>query len=170
MCILSVIELIFFFEITQYNSDTHNAHTLTLMNTYPYKHTYANTTSMSIFEDWAGKSSRLLCLGHFQLFKVKYEVTGLQGKLCLEFISKYSSGFSVKCDEPYVDILGREFLVKRWSISASMPNFETCSVPSILQSGNLHLGDRRDLFSHDSLDECKGTVRPTMGCLRIHQT
>ena len=113
---------------------------------HPYEYTYANPIPMSIFEDWAGKSSRLLYLGHFQLFKLKNEVAGLQGKLCLEFISKYSSGFSVKCDEPYVDILGREFLVKRWSISASMPNFETCSVPSILQSGNLHLGDKRDPF------------------------
>lgn len=164
MCILSVIELFFL----RLHSTTQTL--ITHAYSHLYEYTYANAIPISIFEDWTGKSSRLLYLGHFQLFKLKYEVAGLQGKLCLEFISKYSSSFSVKCDEPYVDILGREFLVKRWSISASMPNFETCNVPSILQSGNLHLGDRRDLFSHDSLDACKGTVRPTMGCLRIHQT
>ena len=28
-------------------------------HTHPYKHTYANPTPMSIFEDWAGKFSRL---------------------------------------------------------------------------------------------------------------
>ena len=154
------IFLVFFFEITQYNSDTYNARTLTP----PYEHTYANPIPMSIFEDWAGKSSRLLYLGHFQLFKLKNEVAGLQGKLCLEFISKYSSGFSVKCDEPYVDILGREFLVKRWSISASLPNFETCSVPSILYSLEICIWATREIFFfHDSLDACRGTVRPTMG-------
>ena len=28
-------------------------------HSHPYEHTYANPTPMSIFEDWAGKSSRL---------------------------------------------------------------------------------------------------------------
>ena len=35
-----------FFAITWYNSDTHNIRTLTL-----YKHTYGNSTPMSIFEE-----------------------------------------------------------------------------------------------------------------------
>ena len=48
------IFLVIFFEITQYNSDTHDARILTPLWTHirkPYP--------MSIFEDWAGKSYSL---------------------------------------------------------------------------------------------------------------
>ena len=44
--IVAVRESNFFFEITQYNVDTHNARTLT-----PYEYMYANLIYMSIFED-----------------------------------------------------------------------------------------------------------------------
>ena len=37
-----------FFKFTQYNSDIHNARTLTLT---PYEHTYTNSVPTSIFED-----------------------------------------------------------------------------------------------------------------------
>ena len=42
------------FAITQYNSDTHNARTLTL-----WTHMHTNPTPISIFEEEAGKSLRL---------------------------------------------------------------------------------------------------------------
>jgi hypothetical protein len=44
----------YFFRITQYTGDTHNARTL-----IPMKYTHVNPTPRSIFEDYAGKSSRL---------------------------------------------------------------------------------------------------------------
>jgi hypothetical protein len=44
-----------FFRITQYIGDTHNART----HTHPYEYTHAYPTPRSIFEDCAGKSSRL---------------------------------------------------------------------------------------------------------------
>jgi hypothetical protein len=45
----------FFFNITQYNVDAHNARTLA-----PYECTHASPTCMTTFEDWADKSLRLM--------------------------------------------------------------------------------------------------------------
>ena len=47
--------VVFFFEIAQYTSEAHNACT----HTHPYKRMYTDSTSISIFEDWTGKSSKL---------------------------------------------------------------------------------------------------------------
>ena len=44
---------VYFFAITQYNSNTHNACTLTFMNLG------TQTLPLNIFEDWVGKSSGL---------------------------------------------------------------------------------------------------------------
>jgi hypothetical protein len=52
-CCQENMSLHFFLRITQYIGDIHNA------RTHPYEYTHTNSTLRSIFEDCAGKSSRL---------------------------------------------------------------------------------------------------------------